>query len=141
MYNKKRKTEYNKAPPDFHTKPQPMTTEATTPIIDAPADAPVESAALDTADGQSSTQVESENAAPSEIPSAAVEEKEVANATETIVQPDVTGDAPAKEAMISDIAKTESSPVNELIEGIRVHTPHISIARSDSFEPALIFTP
>jgi hypothetical protein len=30
--------------------------------------------------------VESENAAPSEIPPAAVEEKEVANATETIVQ-------------------------------------------------------
>ncbi len=90
-----------------------MSTETSTPIIDAPADAPIESAAPKEVDEQPSTQLESESAA-----TASVAENVGSTAT---VAADMTDDAPAKEAedeVVSDVAKTEIPPVNETQQGI-----------------------
>ena len=102
-----------------------MTTETSTPTIDAlAADVPVESAPK-TVEDQPSTQVESESAAPSEMPTETVE-KDAAPA-ETNSQADTTGEAPANEAADIEVAKIESTSVNEKQEGIRSNMPDLDV--------------
>ena len=108
-----------------------MTTETSMPTVDAPADAPVESAAPKEIDEQPSMQLDSASASPSEVPAPA---ESASPAIETMSQvqdeEDSTGETPAKEgdvtsadAVAPDVARTESLPVDnsENLKGQKIY--------------------